>query len=410
MKPCVMLALIVSSALNLGSPLTWADDDPREIERANKLLLEVSDAYSKLPVLTDVMTTTFAMTGGRTDQNSTIRVRLSKSAAEATGIVPPRTLDVHAVGGYLYLQLKGAKGAVKTPIGDDPLARAKKVMGIAYPYLPPQLVLRWTNGIDDLGDAFSLGMLEKSVVAGYALVEVDGGAKRHEVLFKGSTPLLRGSPGTCRVQIDPETKLVMGIAIESGMEGADRTLKMTAAFKPQTPARLSAPIAIDLGENFLQHVDFNSLLSASLGGIEPTIKVGAAAPSFELVDQNGKKHTSSAYRGKIIMLDWWGVWCSACQRDMPKVQALHEKYSDNPDFVILAMNVRDDNKKMAEYWAEKKYSFPTLNDADDLARQYGIKAYPSTILIGPDGTVILTAVGSVSSIEEKIEKAIEAIR
>ena len=75
MKPCVMLALIVSSALNLGSPLTWADDDPREIERANKLLLEVSDAYSKLPVLTDVMTTTFAMTGGRTDQNSTIRVR-----------------------------------------------------------------------------------------------------------------------------------------------------------------------------------------------------------------------------------------------------------------------------------------------------------------------------------------------
>ena len=185
---------------------------------------------------------------------------------------------------------------------------------------------------------------------------------------------------------------------------------MTAVLEPKTPARLETPIAIDLGENFLQHFDFNSLLSASLGGIEPTIKVGAVAPSFELVDQSGKKHTSSAYRGKIIMLDWWGVWCGACQRDMPKVQALHEKYSDNPDVVILAMNVRDDNQKMAEYWVEKKYTFPTLNDADDLAGQYGIKAYPSTILIGPDGTVILTAVGSVSSIEEKIEKAIEAIR
>lgn len=68
------------------------------------------------------------------------------------------------------------------------------------------------------------------------------------------------------------------------------------------------------------------------------------------------------------------------------------------------------DQKMSEFWAEKKYTFPTLNDADDLARQYGIKAYPSTILIGPDGTVILTAVGSVSSIEERIEKAIETIK
>ena len=194
---------------------------------------------------------------------------------------------------------------MKAEMGDDPLACAKKVMGMAYPYLPPQIVLRWTKGLDGVGEWFTLGMLEKAVVAGYAMVDVEGGAKRHEVLFKGSTPLLRGSPGTCRVQIDPETKLVMGIVVESSMEGAERTLKMTAALEPKTPARLETPIAIDLGENFLQHVDFNSLLGASLGGVEPTIKVGAAAPSFELVDQTGKKHTSSAYRGKIIMLDWW---------------------------------------------------------------------------------------------------------
>ena len=95
---------------------------------------------------------------------------------------------------------------------------------------------------------------------------------------------------------------------------------------------------------------------------------------------------------------------------MPKVQVLHEKYADNPKVVILAMNVGDDNEKMAKYWADKKYTFPTLNDADELARQYGIKSFPSAILIGPDGMVIHAEVGSASDLEKELQKALGTIK
>jgi peroxiredoxin len=94
---------------------------------------------------------------------------------------------------------------------------------------------------------------------------------------------------------------------------------------------------------------------------------------------------------------------------MPKVQVLHEKYEDDPKIAILAMNVGDDNEKMKTWWAEKKYTFPTLNDADDLSKKYGIKAFPSTIVIGPEGTVLLAKVGSPSSFESEIQEAVDAL-
>ena len=94
---------------------------------------------------------------------------------------------------------------------------------------------------------------------------------------------------------------------------------------------------------------------------------------------------------------------------MPQVQVLHSKYANNPDVVILAMNVGDDNEKMAKWWAEKKYTFPTLNDADELTGAYGVRAFPSAILIGPDGTVLNAIVGAAHDLEDELEKAIEGL-
>lgn len=277
----------------------------RDVERANELLREISRTYTRLPALTDEMATRFSMTGRSRDQTSTIRVRLSKTAADATGIV--ETLDVHALDGYLYLKLAGAPGAVMAETGGDPLGCAKQVMGdMAYPYLPPQVVLRWAKDIDDVSQSFMLGVLENAVVAGYDLVDV-AGAPRHEIRFDAVSPLLEGSPGTCRVQIDPKTSLVTAILIQAADASGDRVMKMTATFAPKARPRLERPITVDLPVDVELYDNFLAMLSAKLNS-NPSIEVGAVAPAFELVDQDGITHVSSGYRGKIMMLDWWGVW------------------------------------------------------------------------------------------------------
>ena len=70
----------------------------------------------------------------------------------------------------------------------------------------------------------------------------------------------------------------------------------------ERPITVELPVDVELYDNFL------AMLSVSMGDIGPSIEVGAVAPAFELVDQDGITHASSAYRGRIMMLDWWGVW------------------------------------------------------------------------------------------------------
>jgi|GEM_PF-5471721 hypothetical protein len=92
---------------------------------------------------------------------------------------------------------------------------------------------------------------------------------------------------------------------------------------------------------------------------------------------------------------------------MPQVQVLHQEFTDNPNVVILAMNVGDENEKMATWWKQKKYGFRTLNDADKMVEIYGIKAFPSTVLIGPDGKVIKTSIGSAHTLKRTLNKELE---
>jgi hypothetical protein len=291
----VPFAVLVAPATAIGP----------DVERANELLREVTRTYKELPALTDEMATRFSMTGRSADQTSTIRVRLSKAAVEATGIV--ETLDVFALDGHLYLKLAGAPGAVKAETGGDPLGCAKSVMGIAYPYLPPQVVLRWAKDVDDVSRSFMLGVLEDPVVAGYELLEVDG-VPRHEIRYDAVASLLGGSPGTCRVRVDPQTNLVTSIHIDAADETGDRVMKMTATLAPKIVPRLEHPITVDLPLGVELYENFLAMLSASMGGIDPSIEVGTVAPAFDLVDQDGKRHVSADYRGRIMMLDWWGVW------------------------------------------------------------------------------------------------------
>jgi len=389
--------------------LAQNDRDSDEIDRAMELLAEVSRVYSEAPVVVDEMHTRFVMEG-RTDQVSTIRVRLEGESVEATGMVPPQTLDVYAIDGFMYFRLNGVEGVGRVELGEDPLASAKHALGIAYPYLPPQVVLRWTAGTDGAGDWFTLGMLNQAEVVGLTEIN-DGPRMQHEVLLRGTAPLLENRPGTCRVRIDDETKLVQSIEIEGGTDGEEPTFRMTARCEPRVLDELESPIAFTAADEDIKFVSFKSMLSVLLGGgvsVDPSFPIGAPAPEFDLVDQAGHRHRLSDYRGRVVVLDWWGVWCIACRRDLPGVQKLAERYAGDDRVVFLAMDVGDDNDRMSAYWAEQGFTFPALQDADELAGLMGVRAYPSVIVIGRDGTVLHTEAGSTGDLGERLEKLIES--
>src|SRR5688572_10371123 len=97
-------------------------------------------------------------------------------------------------------------------------------------------------------------------------------------------------------------------------------------------------------------------------------------------------------RGKIVLLDFWTFGCINCQHIVPDLKRLEEEYKD----VLVVIGVHSakfDAEKQSETikQAIRKFGIehPVVNDADyKLWDQYGIKAWPTIVLIDPNGKVV----------------------
>ena len=125
---------------------------------------------------------------------------------------------------------------------------------------------------------------------------------------------------------------------------------------------------------------------------EPTSNdtlVGKQAPlEFTMKDMNGVDVQLSAFKGKVVLLNFWATWCGPCQAEIPDLVKLQAKYRD--DLVILGVSVDDTPDKMQPYATEYKINYPLLLGAGrtDVLNAYGpILGLPSTFIIGRDGIV-----------------------
>lgn len=143
---------------------------------------------------------------------------------------------------------------------------------------------------------------------------------------------------------------------------------------------------------------FSLLLGLSLTATakdETTLKVGEAAPDFELADvTNGKTHKLSDYRGKTVVVTFHSITCpwavmepdSGYQR---LLNPLAEQYADK-DVVFLGINSNSDESvdDIAAYVKKKGFTYPILKDpGNKVADQYGGKTTPHFFVIDKDGVL-----------------------
>jgi len=131
--------------------------------------------------------------------------------------------------------------------------------------------------------------------------------------------------------------------------------------------------------------------------------VGMSAPNFTRKDQYGKTIKLSDYRGKLVILDFWGSWCGACRQSHPHLKQLYAAYK-NKGLEIIGIaneNVHGEktplSKSKAAWLAAIKKDdvnwVHVLNDEGtgdlDIVQAYQVGAYPTKFLLDRDGKVIL---------------------
>ena len=126
---------------------------------------------------------------------------------------------------------------------------------------------------------------------------------------------------------------------------------------------------------------------------DPTYElIGKPVPDFSATDLDGNPISLQDYRGKVVLLDFWGVWCGFCIDEMPNLKKIYATYKDQ-GFDIIGVSLDDKEATLRDYIKENDiqwrqiYSGERWKD-DPLAQQYNITGVPSQWLINRDGKLI----------------------
>ncbi len=117
------------------------------------------------------------------------------------------------------------------------------------------------------------------------------------------------------------------------------------------------------------------------------LESGDKAVGFTLETLDGSSFTLADNLGKIVVLDFWATWCPPCIAGLPVVTKVMNDYADK-GVVFVAVNLREDPKKVAEFMKKKDWNFTVAFDRDGaIAGKYGVTGIPHSVIIDQKGVV-----------------------
>jgi thiol-disulfide isomerase/thioredoxin len=130
---------------------------------------------------------------------------------------------------------------------------------------------------------------------------------------------------------------------------------------------------------------------------------GAAAPAFDLVDTQGKRHRLADYHGRWVVLNFWATWCVPCIQEIPEIAQYHRAHRD---VVVIGVAIDvDDASKVKRFAVKVGHDYPLVLSDDRVEKELGpMRALPTTRIYDASGTLVYDKAGRVDRkfLEEKI--------
>lgn len=115
------------------------------------------------------------------------------------------------------------------------------------------------------------------------------------------------------------------------------------------------------------------------------------APDFTLQNLKGEEVSLSDFKGKYVLINFWGTWCKWCDVEMPSLNKLN---NENDDLVVLAVNVMEDKKEVEKYIENGEYEFEVVLDEEgEVAQVYYVNSFPTSFFVDKEGYLIGRAPG-----------------
>lgn len=186
-------------------------------------------------------------------------------------------------------------------------------------------------------------------------------------------------------------------------EGAGQT--ETAATKVVN----TAPATSSAGVEVVKVAKVEGQLSTS------SALVGQVAPNFTWKSADGKERSLKDYRGKVVMLNFWGTWCPPCRAELPDIVRLRKELQPK-GFEVIGLGVNEEaraggsspEEHVANFAKKNGLLYPLLLVDGSLIEAYGgLEGVPTTFIVNGKGEIVEMMVGmrDEATFRRSIEKA-----
>ena len=112
-------------------------------------------------------------------------------------------------------------------------------------------------------------------------------------------------------------------------------------------------------------------------------------------DNGGKTINLSSLKGKVVFINFWATWCPPCLAELPSINTLHNKLSNNPNIVFLVVDVDNQLSKSVPFIKDHGYNLPVFETVTDIPSEMLSGSIPTTLVINKNGLMVFKHEGVV---------------
>jgi peroxiredoxin len=129
------------------------------------------------------------------------------------------------------------------------------------------------------------------------------------------------------------------------------------------------------------------------------------APTFDVKSLTGESLNLAALRGKVVVLNFWYTSCGPCRAEMPGLNQLVSEFQDKG--VVFIAFALDRTAELRAFTKEVRFKYQVIPDSEKISQLYQVTSYPTHVIIGKDGQLLIVQSGGNSKRHEELRPFIE---
>jgi thiol-disulfide isomerase/thioredoxin len=110
-------------------------------------------------------------------------------------------------------------------------------------------------------------------------------------------------------------------------------------------------------------------------------------PAFLVNDITGHPVSTAAWKGKVVLLNFWATWCPPCRAEVPLLVDLAARYKDRVQ--VVGVSLDDGPEEVKEFVKDQGINYPVVMASREILAEYGgVPALPTLFVVNPDGKVV----------------------